>query len=458
MTLSKNNAVEWLEATSTVTNGRVKLALTRSGKETKIISSSTSIANSGISTYYWYADTTTTTTAEGGNFEGTGYTVVVEDASPSNNPPTMLYAIISDYPGIARTMMGTGSFVTMEKNANDGSVIVRQSLHFIRNANQGRNGGLHVHTGVSCQDPKTVGGHYFDGANDPWLTTKWSSVENSFTIPSSTDGMPSMSNMIGKAVIVHSEDGTRIGCGIISSKPHGRSKSFSIEKPNALYVVNGTKISGTRGSALLIKWTTSGYVAQVTVQMKSKTNTGATSITLAENVMNTGSLLINVPYTAVVNDDYVFTVSGSNAVVHSGHSFKILPDVDDASATTTEPHVQIIYPSIHLVEEGIQMNSKCRIIWEFTKPNVATHVSIHLSYSSSTSAPFVITASAVNNGIYEWTPSMNELKQLNFEKHGNITGEGTRYQITITPIDSNKQNVGRFLNYCFYYYYYIIIY
>ena len=122
--------------------------------------------------------------------------------------------------------------------------------------------------------------------------------------------------------------------------------------------MNGTKISGTRGSALLIKWTTSGYVAQVTVQMKSKTNTGATSITLAENVMNTGSLLINVPYTAVVNDDYVFTVSGSNAVVHSGHSFKILPDVDDASATTTEPHVQIIYPSIHLVEEGIQMNSK----------------------------------------------------------------------------------------------------
>ena len=41
-------------------------------------------------------------------------------------------------------------------------------------------GGLHIHSGNSCEDATAQGGHYYDtdlytSDNEPWKITKWSS-------------------------------------------------------------------------------------------------------------------------------------------------------------------------------------------------------------------------------------------------------------------------------------------
>ena len=107
MTLMTNNAVEWLDATSTITGGNVKISLSRSGKVAHEISASTPNNRLDI----WYADPSATPDVS--TFEGTGYTVVVEDAVPASTPPTKLYAVMGDYPGLSKATV-RNSFVTVE--------------------------------------------------------------------------------------------------------------------------------------------------------------------------------------------------------------------------------------------------------------------------------------------------------------------------------------------------------
>jgi hypothetical protein len=418
MTLMTNNAVEWLDATSTITGGNVKISLSRSGKVAHEISASTPNNRLDI----WYADPSATPDVS--TFEGTGYTVVVEDAVPASTPPTKLYAVMGDYPGLSKATV-RNSFVTVEKTAT--GIKLRYSLHFIRNSNQGNVGGLHVHSGVSCQDPSIVGGHFFTGATDPWATTQWTTKENTFDIPSSGSGLPSMLEMTGKAVVVHAEDGQRIGCGILRTQAHGVSKSFSVERPTSLSVVNSSTsiVPGIPGMSYLLRWVTQGYVEKVDVKMESITTAAAAPIVLASNLMNTGSILFSVPFTAKVGDDYLFSVSSGNVAVHRGNQMTVQP-----TSTTSSPKINIIYPSKSLVEEGIHMDSSCRIVWEFTQPEQATHVSITLSSPLSDQEPVVLVASALNNGLWEWTPTLA------------TSGEGTRYQLQLTPIDNQAKAMG----------------
>lgn len=90
-----------------------------------------------------------------------------------------------------------------------------------RNLPSREEGGWHVHSGTSCENSE---GHFFDGLDvDPWKTTKW--VSNRFGVSKSrTDMRFTPLNVLGRTIVVHAPDGTRIACGEIPGEPHQHTK------------------------------------------------------------------------------------------------------------------------------------------------------------------------------------------------------------------------------------------
>ena len=80
-------------------------------------------------------------------------------------------------------------------------------------------GGIHIHSGFTCDDADSVGGHYFDGMDsDPWTTTYTSGTTGGSSIKFDMAGFSMSEGMLpvaGRAVVVHSSDGTRVACGLI---------------------------------------------------------------------------------------------------------------------------------------------------------------------------------------------------------------------------------------------------
>jgi Cu/Zn superoxide dismutase len=81
--------------------------------------------------------------------------------------------------------------------------------------------GIHIHEGKTCDDADEVGGHYFSVGVDPW-TTMGGAVYNSdangeaagsFTLKS---GYHTCKENLGHAVVAHSQNGTRLSCGILT--------------------------------------------------------------------------------------------------------------------------------------------------------------------------------------------------------------------------------------------------
>ncbi len=76
--------------------------------------------------------------------------------------------------------------------------------------------GLHVHSGISCTNSTTQGGHYYSTADDPWATIGYLTTD--------TDGYALFfdcvstgeTNMEGHAFLVHADDGSRVSCGLLS--------------------------------------------------------------------------------------------------------------------------------------------------------------------------------------------------------------------------------------------------
>lgn len=82
-------------------------------------------------------------------------------------------------------------------------------------------GGLHIHTGTTCDDAALVGGHYWDAADiadDPWSTfyesgSKGRSKDH-FHVYAGLD----LEDVKGHAVVLHASDGARIACGVLKGK------------------------------------------------------------------------------------------------------------------------------------------------------------------------------------------------------------------------------------------------
>jgi len=76
--------------------------------------------------------------------------------------------------------------------------------------------GVHIHSGNSCANSDAEGGHYYVDpvSSDPWGEEKYSSdMMGSGTFSSLV--FIGGDDVEGRAFIVHAEDGSRIGCGIL---------------------------------------------------------------------------------------------------------------------------------------------------------------------------------------------------------------------------------------------------
>jgi Cu/Zn superoxide dismutase len=101
-------------------------------------------------------------------------------------------------------------------------------------------GGFHIHSGGSCDDNTSQGGHYWSDkvpacgvTTDPWTAPQgatYSTTSDGDAAPvnimpglSATGGVTGFTTsadesecgVAGKTVIIHREDGTRVGCGIL---------------------------------------------------------------------------------------------------------------------------------------------------------------------------------------------------------------------------------------------------
>lgn len=127
-------------------------------------------------------------------------------------------ATITPYPGSGSSISGTFEFDF--KEPEDGCSVAKYSL---QNITAGCvDCGIHIHDGTSCAD---VGPHYWDmGFNleDTWiLEGKYNSEVGAFTF---NDGY-SIANNVGKPIVVHAPDGSKIGCGVIEYHPGHSSHS-----------------------------------------------------------------------------------------------------------------------------------------------------------------------------------------------------------------------------------------
>jgi len=97
------------------------------------------------------------------------------------------------------------------------------------------NCGIHIHSGLTCDNATLVGGHYWnpDKVEDPW-TVAGGSVYNSnsdgrakgsFQLSAGIDAEANM----GHAVVIHGQGGERIGCGVLS-KSRKAAKSCKATK------------------------------------------------------------------------------------------------------------------------------------------------------------------------------------------------------------------------------------
>ena len=79
--------------------------------------------------------------------------------------------------------------------------------------------GVHVHNGTSCSDSKTQGGHFYgDVAVDPWLYTMYYSTDDegeAYYTGCVETGISDDSMFSDRPFIVHSNNGSRVSCGIL---------------------------------------------------------------------------------------------------------------------------------------------------------------------------------------------------------------------------------------------------
>jgi Cu/Zn superoxide dismutase len=121
----------------------------------------------------------------------------------------------------------------------------------LKGLEDGVTGGFHIHSGTSCDDNASQGGHYYDATvtgcavnPDPWKpeygATYISTDQGEAapvninpglkpggvpTPPPITGGPftvgpdPNLCGVAGRTVVIHREDGTRVGCGVLYPYP-----------------------------------------------------------------------------------------------------------------------------------------------------------------------------------------------------------------------------------------------
>merc|ERR1712008_132082 len=133
-----------------------------------------------------------------------------------------LLATVGPYPGQESKITPTG---TVRAYAfEDGVMMVHASLSNLES--ECINCGIHFHKGLSCEDETLVGGHHWKLASipsDPWGTEKATytsdksgKAERYYYVYNGFDFEDNMDH----AVVVHAQDGSRIGCGLLVADEH----------------------------------------------------------------------------------------------------------------------------------------------------------------------------------------------------------------------------------------------
>lgn len=123
-----------------------------------------------------------------------------------------LTARIGAYPGNVNTHASGNISVTFTDN-------YLTMFYELQGVKPVTSGGVHIHTGTSCDNASDVGGHYWAPVEegDYWKSARWvadsaGDAKGSFRLVSGID----YSGNKGHAVVIHDDTGSRIGCGILN--------------------------------------------------------------------------------------------------------------------------------------------------------------------------------------------------------------------------------------------------
>eukprot|EP00041_Stephanoeca_diplocostata_P039590 m.1637119 g.1637119 ORF g.1637119 m.1637119 type:complete len:2167 (+) comp25481_c0_seq1:68-6568(+) len=148
-------------------------------------------------------------------------------------------ASIARYPEF--TGMGPMGNITVQSAQGAGPLSM---FYYLTGLPANSSGGFHIHTGTSCSVASLVGGHYWQpmSAPDPWNVVMWTSDMHGIGIGNVTvtSGFGYTENA-GHAVVIHANNGTRIGCGTLQSTLVMRADvSFYIPETTNFSVCNKT--------------------------------------------------------------------------------------------------------------------------------------------------------------------------------------------------------------------------
>ncbi|MEH6444497.1 MAG: hypothetical protein V7784_11420 [Oceanospirillaceae bacterium] len=122
-----------------------------------------------------------------------------------------LAADLGTYPGSSLSAPAGKVSVSFDKE----TLSVKFNMNGITPSSKG---GIHIHTGTSCDDASKVGGHYWSATlgDDTWKTTTWESDSNGnakgeLMVKTGYNYAENLSH----ALVIHNTEGSRIACGIL---------------------------------------------------------------------------------------------------------------------------------------------------------------------------------------------------------------------------------------------------
>jgi len=185
--------------------------------------------------------------------------------------PPAASATMARYPGYSGDLQFMGS-VSVDESGNN----VLLSWHLSGLEAQlcatppegvGNACGIHIHSGSTCDDASGVGGHYYHGdlASDPWSPVVYTpdAFGDSTSFGNYIAIGQSLSDVMGRAIVVHDHTGGRVGCGIIQALPAATADMSSYPGYSGDLHFTGSVSVDQSGDNLLLSWHLCGLEAQL---------------------------------------------------------------------------------------------------------------------------------------------------------------------------------------------------
>ena len=127
-------------------------------------------------------------------------------------PPSAPVAVLGTYPGSPQDNFGTGT-LTVGAAGPNALVIQGEIAGILPSAS----GGWHIHRGRTCSVASQVGGHLYFGGSDPWNAVRYTADAQGVAPIALNYPYLDYADVVGRALVVHAPNGTRVACGIITA-------------------------------------------------------------------------------------------------------------------------------------------------------------------------------------------------------------------------------------------------